>query len=121
VHSGRKERKKKDTKVHGILTDSKIFHFYRVSDNGKVSKIEISHRVVNIVVLTIEKWSITTRHWGQNEAQDIDIIRLLLEIMRKASEQSPINSGRTSVMSPGRKRSKRRYSSSASNDVPMSG
>ncbi|CEJ57733.1 hypothetical protein PMG11_06417 [Penicillium brasilianum] len=30
VHSGRKELKKHDITVHGILTDSRAFHFYRI-------------------------------------------------------------------------------------------
>ena len=57
-----------------------------------------------------------TRHLGQNKAENTEVIGLLLQMMRKASDQSPVSSTRTSVDGHGRKHC---YSSSAGDDVPM--
>ena len=37
VHAGRTERKKEDTTVYGVLTDSITFTFYQISEKSKVS------------------------------------------------------------------------------------
>ena len=74
------------------------------------------HQLTNICVLTIEKWSLMTRHWGQDVTDNAEIMCLSLQIMRQASDQSPVSSTRSSVDGHGRKHC---YSSSAGGDDLM--
>ncbi|KAJ5804345.1 uncharacterized protein N7518_000648 [Penicillium psychrosexuale] len=90
-----KGARKKDTTVYGIVTDSRQFHFYKISKNSK--------------------WFVRTFHWGLEDSQDEEIVRILLQIIHSASTQSPMTTGRTSKASTRRRAVKRsRYSSSAS-------
>ncbi|CAI7629246.1 unnamed protein product [Penicillium palitans] len=75
-----------------MATDSYYtFNFYQISRDGK--------------------WSSYTLHWGQDQAQNVEIFGLLLAIMVDTSQKSPFASVRSSV-----NKTKHRFTSSAGHD-----